>query len=407
MSRQFEYPVEGLRGIAALMVLYCHLLAPEIALDPGYVPSGLFWTIETGHAAVLFFFVLSGYVIGLTNAADGWSKGAARNYLWRRFVRLYPMYFLAVVLGYAVRPVESWPDLLGNLLLLQNAAPYGSVEIPLLAGNTNLWSLNYELLYYLLFLVLWARPRLIGAALAISVVLVVWFRLGGSVPQFLMSYAAGWIFWMAGLCLAWYAPSARDAREERAPWLSYLLLFIATAKLLPAFYIAQRFLGEGAEEGWVGFYKLDFVPICLACLAAAAGRRAAWVTAVRWIAVGWPAVYVLWRIARGHFLQNEGLIIPELMVVVAVGLLWWRTSNAVLVKMAWIGGISYGIYIFQRPVQWLLLDHVGWLTGTWWTFALRFVMAVALTFVVAWVVEKRLQPLVRQWLGGKRREARG
>lgn len=399
--KTFEYPVEGLRGIAALMVLYCHLLAPEIALDPGYVPSDLFWRIETGHAAVLFFFVLSGYVIGLTNSASVWSGGASRNYLWRRFVRLYPMYFLAVLLGFAVRPLDSWGDLLGNFLLLQNAAPYGDWRVPRLQGNTNLWSLNYEALYYLLFLLLWRWRFLIWPACAASFAITAAYHWGMAVPQFLMSYAAGWLFWIAGLCLAWFAPKNAGTESARHPWLSYLLLFIATSKMYPVMNILGRFGVQGQEADWVTFNKLDFIPICLVCIAAASGRKAWWVTLARAAAIGLPSIIVLWRIQNGTFLGTDWLVAPELLTIAAVLLLWCKTSNEVLAKLAWIGGISYGIYVFQRPVQWFLLDYVSVLSGTWWTFGLRFIVAVAATFLVAWLVEKKLQPEIKRWLSGR------
>lgn len=399
--KTFEYPVEGLRGIAALMVLYCHLLAPEIALDPGYAPSDLFWRIETGHAAVLFFFVLSGYVIGLTNPSAKWSKSAAGSYLWRRFVRLYPMYFLAVMLGFAVRPLDSWGALLGNLLFLQNAQPYGSWHVPLLQGNTNLWSLNYEVLYYGLFLGLWCFRPLIWVALVGSFAITAAYHFGAPIPAFLMSYAAGWLFWIAGLCLAWFAPKGGETAPSRHPWLSYFLLFIATSKMYPVMNILGRFGVHGQAADWVTFNKLDFIPICVVCIAAASGRKAWWVTLARAAAIGLPSLIVLWRIQNGTFLGTDWLVVPELLTIAAVLLLWCKTSNEVLAKLAWVGGISYGIYVFQRPVQWFLLDYVSVLSGTWWTFGLRFIVAVAVTFLVAWLVEKKLQPKIRRWLSGR------
>ena len=61
--------LEGLRGFAALLVLYAHLTAPVTKLDPAYAPSPEWWRWEFATGAVLLFFVISGYVIGLTNRA--------------------------------------------------------------------------------------------------------------------------------------------------------------------------------------------------------------------------------------------------------------------------------------------------------------------------------------------------
>jgi peptidoglycan/LPS O-acetylase OafA/YrhL len=106
---EYEAGTEGLRGLCALIVLYTHLFAPFPHIDPGYAPTEAFWWFEAGQGAVLLFFVLSGYVIGLTNQRP-FSRAAAANYGWRRFVRIVPLYVLAVLLSYWVQPVDSWRD---------------------------------------------------------------------------------------------------------------------------------------------------------------------------------------------------------------------------------------------------------------------------------------------------------
>ncbi|WP_370445956.1 acyltransferase family protein [Acidiferrobacter sp. SPIII_3] len=63
-----------------------------------YTPLGLAWA---GRAAVVFFFVLSGYVLYVMWERGGLSYGA---YLKKRVVRLYLPYAGAVILGSWARP---------------------------------------------------------------------------------------------------------------------------------------------------------------------------------------------------------------------------------------------------------------------------------------------------------------
>ena len=148
-------PLEALRGVAALAVLLGHVLWAGPALDPHYRPSGPWQLVPPGHLSVLVFFMLSGYVIGLTNAAPLATGPARRHYLRKRLVRLYPLYLVALALtaavsaGYYVRAGSS--EIAGWLLFLQGLA----VDVP--ARNPPLWSLPYELGYYLLFVLVSAR----------------------------------------------------------------------------------------------------------------------------------------------------------------------------------------------------------------------------------------------------------
>ena len=157
-GRPHDLRLEGLRGFAALMVVFTHMLPPYPYVDPGYAASPAFWKVEAAQGAVLLFFVLSGYVIGLTNR-EVFSATAVVDYARRRAVRLIPLYLLAVGLSVAVGPAESWTTIWGNVFFLQNWLPYGPYSFPLLAANANLWSLNYEVLYYLLFPFVWATAQ--------------------------------------------------------------------------------------------------------------------------------------------------------------------------------------------------------------------------------------------------------
>src|SRR5687768_2949456 len=86
--------LDALRGLAALLVLACHaaqIVPHELAFLPGRVQHVLFHltplrVVEFGRPAVLFFFVLSGYVL-VRALMQGGSPGLV-PYAAQRTIRL-------------------------------------------------------------------------------------------------------------------------------------------------------------------------------------------------------------------------------------------------------------------------------------------------------------------------------
>jgi exopolysaccharide production protein ExoZ len=162
MSRTYELSeetarlrsMEGLRGIAVLLVFFVHFHA----LFSHYVRhTGVLWEVSNllgsiGNAGVDLFFVLSGYLI---YSALVRHKGTLRRFLARRAVRIYPT-FLAVFLFYlglsvlfpqhsklhGYEPVALGVYIAQNLLLLPGILPI----VPIITVS---WSLSYEVAFYL------------------------------------------------------------------------------------------------------------------------------------------------------------------------------------------------------------------------------------------------------------------
>ena len=87
--------LDGLRGVAALLVLWYHVFE-------GYQFAGNQPIIEFmnhGYLAVDFFFILSGFVIGYAYDDRMRRTLTLGGFFKRRLIRLHPMVMLCAVIG--------------------------------------------------------------------------------------------------------------------------------------------------------------------------------------------------------------------------------------------------------------------------------------------------------------------
>ncbi|MDI3321176.1 acyltransferase family protein [Pinibacter soli] len=92
LSAKPHYAIlDGLRGVAALMVVAFHLCEPHSTSHQDQI-------INHGYLAVDFFFLLSGFVIGYAYD-DRWGKMTTGNFFKRRLARLQPMVIMGMIIG--------------------------------------------------------------------------------------------------------------------------------------------------------------------------------------------------------------------------------------------------------------------------------------------------------------------
>ncbi len=91
----------GLRGIAALCVVFNHYFAWCAPFDPLTAPDWLWRLFGLGGLGMSLFFTLSGFVIAHNYARLDWGHAAgsaARHFAWLRFSRLYPALLVFIAL---------------------------------------------------------------------------------------------------------------------------------------------------------------------------------------------------------------------------------------------------------------------------------------------------------------------
>lgn len=87
-----HYPIlDGLRGVAALMVVVFHIFE-------AHATSFMDQIVNHGYLAVDFFFLLSGFVISYAYD-DRWETLSLREFARRRIIRLQPMLVMGTIVG--------------------------------------------------------------------------------------------------------------------------------------------------------------------------------------------------------------------------------------------------------------------------------------------------------------------
>lgn len=157
--------LDGLRGVAALAVLFFHIQGI----------MGIGWAFAHGYLAVDFFFMLSGFVIAHAYEARLREPGGLGPFMRDRIIRLHPLLLLSLIPGaflliasmIAGRPAYAYPLLTLAVAAIPFPAQWTDApfKFPL---NSVSWSLFWELVVNLAFALIAPRlgNRLLGAIIA-------------------------------------------------------------------------------------------------------------------------------------------------------------------------------------------------------------------------------------------------
>ena len=230
--------LDALRGFAAIYVLVGHarwllwegyefgyMTHPGTYSAFNKILMYFFSCFKFGNEAVLFFFVLSGFVIhySVSRRIDKEGSFKPGDYLLKRVKRIYPPLLIAILItfiadraGLAMRlpvyfsqtpypsinenihPQLTLPVLFGNLFFVQK------IYTPVWGTDGPLWSLMYEWWFYMLYIPLIIAFRK-NKYLLTGIVVIVWFlnlSFGAALPLLLHNVLNFFIIWFAGLLLA-------------------------------------------------------------------------------------------------------------------------------------------------------------------------------------------------------------
>ena len=154
---QFD-SLQCFRGVAALAIVLHHAgLSTNAFIES--LPAVFNYFCHISFLGVDFFFVLSGFIILNSHLSDEKNSRALKRYLIKRFIRIFPAYWLIsalLILCYTLLPTLSQGtrtefSLLSSLLLLPATAP------PVLSVA---WTLIYEVMFYIIFVTFFISLRL-------------------------------------------------------------------------------------------------------------------------------------------------------------------------------------------------------------------------------------------------------
>lgn len=171
MSQVSANPTQGrfdhydvLRGLAIVMVFFVHA-GQQYLQDSKYSAVNSF--LDVGKHGVAFFFFLSGALLSISLRKTSASRKMYLRYICKRLLRIYPAYFLSLLL-LTIISQPSLRDFLQHLFLLHSLdfRTFGSINYPY-------WSLSVEFITYLIIpLLLWFSKGSNRMAVLTSIIII-------------------------------------------------------------------------------------------------------------------------------------------------------------------------------------------------------------------------------------------
>ncbi len=379
--RKFNYSLEGLRGICALTVALAHVQTGMI----------LFPTINQiieyshfAHLAVLIFFMLSGYVIGVNYPGDRLNK---KDYLIKRIFRIYPIYLLVILFCFSFEPGLNLSKVLGAIFLLQGWTDR-------LVTNVVLWSIHYEIIFYLLFIFIAKSKKniVIQAVVCLALGMSVWvFK---SIPPIFGGYFCGFAFWLTGLYISKLSPTPNT--NSKSALLSLFFLAMVYNHLAPGGVLLNAIGLKNNNLDMVSAADIiNMIPCFLIIVEAgniAINRKL--LLALYFAAIAFPAMIIGLLLYLGRIHENFRWELSGILLALAVVLFFIKQRYDLLKSIAWLGGVSYSIYIIHWPIGYLMGQIFT--PQSPWEKAGYFVLWLLLVLTLSWMLEKKFQRFLKE-----------
>ena len=150
-QKSIIYSLQGLRGIAALLVVCDHAIATLIAKAHAGVGSQEFGYFF-GFIGVSIFFLISGVVMVHAHAKDFGQPGATVRFMGKRIGRIVPLYWLTSLIYYfrlvTTNDNPGLEQLVMSLLFIPHQDIGPTFGFPVYGVG---WTLEFEMFFYLAF----------------------------------------------------------------------------------------------------------------------------------------------------------------------------------------------------------------------------------------------------------------
>ena len=369
--------LDGLRGAAALMVVWYHVFEGYAFAEGtnGVEGGGLINVFNHGYMAVDFFFMLSGFVISYAYD-DRWNQMSMGDFFKRRLVRLHPMIVMGAIIGLTT-------------FLLGGGVKWDGSVTPMS---------GVALAFFLTCLFIPAWP---GAM----------HEVRGNGEMFPLNGPSWSLFfeYIGNIC---YALFIRRLSTKALSWL------VAVLGVVYIWFSVGNVSGyESIGVGWTvgdsvnifgGFLRMMF-PFSLGMLLARNFKP------VRVRGIFWLAIVLLFALFSVPFFPSVGgicvngifemccimLIFPVIVWLGASGVTTDKASTGVC---KFLGDLSYPLYIVHYPVMylfyaWLIKNQLYTVADTWQVVLLVFAVNITLAIVAL----KLYDEPVRRWLAAKLR----
>ncbi|GGK56785.1 acyltransferase family protein [Rufibacter glacialis] len=257
-KRKIQYKLQALRGIASLAVIWHHIgsegyLDKVYKLDLGFVPYG--------NIRPLLFFMLSGYMVSLTNKSNLSSWEEIRYFGQKRLYRLYPIYFIVVLCTFLLNYDKiSINQILSNLLFLQ------SFTNDVVFENRALWTMSFEVMFYFVFvLISFFNIKKFYVPLGALIIGIGLLLTNSNFPM-LISVCFGLVYWGCGLLcggIKW-----KSVNHAISNLIALALLIFCYQQLEVSAFVLKKLphsmlpMASDFIHHPIKFIHLAFIPVC-------------------------------------------------------------------------------------------------------------------------------------------------
>jgi peptidoglycan/LPS O-acetylase OafA/YrhL len=357
-----HYPIlDGLRGVAAIMVVIFHLFE-------AHATSHLTQIINHGYLAVDFFFVLSGFVIGYAYN-DRWEILSNKDFFKRRLIRLQPMVVMGSIIGAVLFYFQGF-----DMFPMIHQVPVWQMLLIMLIGCT-----------------------LIPVPTSMDI---------RGWQEMHPLNGPGWSLFFEYIGNILYALVVRHFSKT---WLALLVVASGIFLLHTAVTSPNGDIVGGwsitAEQLHIGFARLLY-PFFAGLLLQKTTKPNNLKNGFLWCTLLIIGVLAFPRIGGAKYLWMNGLYDAGSIILLLPFIVWLAANSSFSGKYAshickFLGNISYPIYITHYP---LIYIYTGWvvqhklLISQTWPYALLIVITA---IIIAYACLKWYDEPVRKWMTKK------